>query len=98
MGVIDKEIFRKYEQKQIDQPVPQKTLDDRVVYASRPMPPTAGKPVISDLSEARFANSEHTDLIMPNLYRAPEVLLDVPWSYPVDKWAFAMVVGSLTIT
>lgn len=27
---------------------------------------------------------------MPDVYRAPEVALDMPWSYPIDLWGFAM--------
>lgn len=55
---------------------------------------TKGPPSLSDLSEARSGESDNTDLIMPAVYRAPEVLLGMPWSYPVDIWGFAMTVGT----
>ena len=94
LGVLDQTVFAKYEQQQIRDPVPRKELPDRTIYTSRSVPLTKGRPAISDLSEARFGDAEHSDLIMPNVYRAPEVILDVPWSYPVDRWAFAMVVST----
>lgn len=28
---------------------------------------------------------------MPNVYRAPEVILGLPWGYLVDVWGFGMV-------
>ena len=56
------------------------------------MPLTKGLPALSDLSEARFGDSEQTGNIMPEVYRAPEVVLGMPWSYPVDIWSFGMVV------
>jgi serine/threonine protein kinase len=30
---------------------------------------------------------------MPDVYRAPEVVLDMPWSYPIDIWSLGMVVS-----
>lgn len=59
------------------------------------MPLTKGPPLLCDLSEARFAASERQSnkaLITPDLYRAPEVILGLPWSYEVDIWGFGMMV------
>ena len=68
-----------------------------MIYLSRPLPTTKGMgaPSLSDLSEARFDSPQNTDLIMPDVCRAPEVLLDMPWSYPIDPWGFAMTVCSV---
>ncbi|KAI9823354.1 MAG: hypothetical protein M1819_001362 [Sarea resinae] len=84
MGIDDPSIFAKFEQYEAESPVPRKELDGRIIYMSRPMPLSKGLPLLSDLSEARFGGSEHIDLIMPDVYRAPEVILGMPWSYPVD--------------
>ena len=56
------------------------------------MPLSKGAPLLCDLSEARFETSSSVDLVMPDVYRAPEVVLGMPWSYPIDLWAFAMTV------
>lgn len=97
MGIHDASVFAKFEQYEAKNPVPRKELDDRTIFLSRPMPLTKGLPALSDLSEARFGDSKHTDDVMPDVYRAPEVVLNMPWSYPVDIWSFAMVVGLLRI-
>ena len=93
VGIHDDSVYAKYEQYEAESPIPRKELDDRTIYLSRPMPLTKGPPASSDLSEARFGGSEHTDNIMPDIYRAPEVVLGMPWSYPVDIWGFGMVVS-----
>lgn len=93
LGVHDDSVLAKFEQNEISNPCPRKELDDRTIYLSRPMPLTKGEPSITDLSEARFGDQTHTDRIMPNVYRAPEVILCHPWSYPVDVWGFGMVVS-----
>ena len=72
--------------------MPRKVLPARTLYVSRPMPLTKGAPSLSDLSEARFDSPENRDLVMPDVYRAPEVILGMPWSYSIDLWGFAMMV------
>lgn len=93
MGIHNSSVFAKFEQYETENPVPRKELDGRTIYLSRPMPLTKGLPALSDLSEARFGGSEHTDDIMPDVYRAPEVVLGMPWSYPIDIWSVGMVVS-----
>lgn len=53
---------------------------------------TKGIPRLSDFSEARFHSSTNADFAMPNPYRAPEVILNMSWSYEIDLWGFAMTV------
>lgn len=93
LGGLDKSPFEKFERYEAASPSPRKELGDRTIYLSRPMPFSNGEPAVSDLSEARFGDLDHADLIMPDVYRAPEVVLGLKWSYPVDIWSLAMVVG-----
>lgn len=78
--------------------MPRKVMSTHTVYVSRPMPLTKGVPSLCDLSEARFYDSENTDLVMPDAYRAPEVVLGMPWSYSTDLWGFAMTVRMASVT
>lgn len=94
LGIHDNSILAEFEREEQREPSPRKELDDRTIYVSRPMPLAKGWPSLSDFSEARFGGVEHTDLVMPDVYRAPEVILGMPWSYPIDIWAYAMVVSS----
>lgn len=38
------------------------------------------------------AEEENRDWWMSDLYRAPEVLLQLPWGFPVDIWAIGVMV------
>lgn len=95
LGIDDMSVLAKFEEYETRKPYPRKESGDRTIYLSRSMLLTRGEPCITDLSEARFGDSKHTDWIMPNVYPAPEVILGCPWSYPVDVWGFGMVVSFL---
>ncbi|KAK5674942.1 hypothetical protein LTS10_012354 [Elasticomyces elasticus] len=72
-------------------PAPRKILPGRTIYASVRMSLTHGVPLISDLGEARrVGDIVSQDLVMPGPMRAPEVILGMPWSYPVDVWSVAL--------
>lgn len=93
LGIHDSSVLDKFAAMATTNPPPSKELPDRIIYISQPMPLTKGLPFLTDFSEARFGSSMHTGLIMPNVYRAPEVILGMEWSYPVDIWSFAMTVS-----
>ncbi|GAB7354241.1 hypothetical protein MBLNU459_g4778t2 [Dothideomycetes sp. NU459] len=95
MGIHDNSALDKFAERAADSPMPRKELSDRVIYVSQPMPLTKGNPSISDLSEARFGQSKYTGLIIPNVYRAPEVILGMDWNYPADIWGFGMTLWDL---
>ncbi|PGH07918.1 CMGC/SRPK protein kinase [Helicocarpus griseus UAMH5409] len=68
-----------------------KLLKDRTIYTCSRFPLSNGIPLLSDFGEARFGDEEHNEDIMPNVYRAPEVILKMNWDYKVDIWSVAMV-------
>lgn len=57
------------------------------------MPSCAGLPILSDLGEARIGNGKHKGDIMPGIYRAPEVILDMDWGSSVDIWSIGTMVS-----
>jgi serine/threonine-protein kinase SRPK3 len=93
MGIHDIAVLERVASMASTNPVPMKELPDRIIYVSQPMPLTKGLPFLTDFSEAQFGSSTHTGLIMPNVYRAPEVILGMEWGYPVDIWSFGMTVS-----
>lgn len=50
------------------------------------MPKKWGAPVLCDFGSAVAADEEHFEDVQPDVYRAPEVILEAPWSYPIDMW------------
>ena len=92
MGIDDASVYSKYERNEVQNPVPRKLTEDRIIYLSRPLPLTFGPPILCDLSEAWLGDKENKGDIMPDIYRAPEVILGMKWDYSVDIWNVAMVV------
>jgi len=48
-----------------------------------------------DFGSATYEEDEHEDIITTSHYRAPEVILGVGWSFPVDIWAIGCVMFEL---
>lgn len=97
LGVEDDSIFAEMERDESENPSARKQVDhDRFIYVSRSMPLTRGEPMLSDLGEARRAGEgspcKHQSLIMPTIYRAPEVMLGMEWDSKVDIWALGQTV------
>lgn len=97
LGIEDESILSKFEQAELEEPVPRKTLPDRTVHLSRLLPLFYGTPVLCDFGEARIGTNQRQDDIMPDVYRAPEVILNMKWDYKVDIWNVGMVVRYLSV-
>ncbi|KAJ8488921.1 hypothetical protein ONZ51_g3246 [Trametes cubensis] len=77
-------------------PSPQKEAGDRTIYISRPVKlKTNGGLVLGDFGEARFGQTTYTDLIQPEPYRAPEVMLGMPWDEKVDIWSVGTMIWDM---
>ncbi|RAH72515.1 U4/U6 small nuclear ribonucleoprotein PRP4 [Aspergillus aculeatinus CBS 121060] len=84
-----------FEEQELHRPAPRKILGDRTIYTTSHLPAGDGLPLLSDLGEARFGDEDHSESIMPDYYRAPEVILKSNWDYKVDIWSVAMVAWDL---
>ncbi|KAF2627370.1 kinase-like protein [Macroventuria anomochaeta] len=86
----DESVLRAFEQEEFNEPCPRKELDGRIIYLSRELsiPQDFDAPVLCDLGSAVLLDdgAERREDIQPNVYRAPEVILDIPWTYSVDIW------------
>ena len=87
-GIDDDSVFRHFEENELQDPCPRKELDGRTIYISRQlkMPKKLGAPILCDFGSAVLGDEEHSEDIQPNIYRAPEVILEAPWTYSVDIW------------
>lgn len=94
LGVFEDSGLIQFEREEQEYPSPRKELSTHTVYLTRSLPLTGkGGARLGDFSEARLDSPQNDDPIMPDVYRAPEVMLGLPWSYPVDLWGFAMTVS-----
>lgn len=88
LGIEDDSVFYDFEEAELQGPCPRKEIDGRAIYVSRDLrvPKQWGAPVLCDFGSAMPGNVGHTEDVQPNIYRAPEVILEAPWTYSVDVW------------
>jgi serine/threonine-protein kinase SRPK3 len=89
-------IFDSWEKSEIDEPAPRKVDGNRVIYKSREFNlrrdmRSVGRCMITDLGMARIG-VEHEGFIQPEVYRAPEVMLCMPWTSAADIWNVGVMV------
>ena len=99
LTVKDPTILKDFEQAELEDPLPAKVIDaTRTVYTSQKIRPPneqqLGYPVLCDFGSARIGEQQ-TGLIQPELYRAPEVLFSLPWSYSADIWNLGVFMWDL---
>ncbi|KAK4207751.1 CMGC SRPK kinase [Rhypophila decipiens] len=98
-GISDYELLTNFEQDELKNPSPRKVVDEkRTIYTSCRIPielSQIGLPVLCDLGSVVTADVEHTEDIQPDYYRSPEVILEVPWSFPVDIWNVGCMVWTI---
>ncbi|KAJ6785785.1 hypothetical protein PWT90_03043 [Aphanocladium album] len=76
------------EEKELQDPCPRKETEGRCIYTSQELtkPKNIGAPVLCDFGSAVVGGVEHLEDVQPNIYRAPEVIMEVPWTYSIDIW------------
>ena len=89
--------MRTFEKNEMGHPIARKVDGERIIYESKGliMPKKTGRPILCDFGECRFGGERYTDDIQPYVYRAPEVILRIPWSYEVDIWNVGVMVRSI---
>ncbi|KKA27947.1 hypothetical protein TD95_001192 [Thielaviopsis punctulata] len=83
--------------RELADPSPRKPLPDYTVYTSRPIPPSTRTllhppaVLLGDFGSACFIERPLVHGAQPRVYRAPEVVLGVPWGVGVDVWSVGLV-------
>lgn len=80
-----------------DNPSPRKVERGRTIYTSVDMdvPDDPGKPLICDFGDAQVGDRLFEVEVMPDLYRAPEIILCIPWNEKIDIWGFGLMVSKI---
>lgn len=97
IGYNDSSIFEEWAKAETETPSARKVTQGQTIYETRPFkrPKGSGQwglPILSDFGEARIGRV-HKGLIQPDLYRAPEVVLDMSWDEKVDIWSVGVMVA-----
>ncbi|TVY15942.1 Serine/threonine-protein kinase SRPK [Lachnellula arida] len=95
--IEDNSILDAFTKAEMEHPSPRKTVDGVTVYASRQLqvPNFFGESVLSDFGSAVRGDEKRNHDAGPRIYRAPEVMIEAAWSYPVDIWNVGVMVWDL---
>ncbi|KAG8156431.1 hypothetical protein KVR01_013665 [Diaporthe batatas] len=78
-------------------PSPRKLVDGYTIYRSRPfeLPEFFGDAVLGNLGSAVRGDEKRNHDAQPDVYRSPETMLNIDWSYPVDIWNLGCMIWDL---
>jgi len=95
MSIPDKEILKRFEEEEWSEPSLRKIDGNRVIYASRELeiPDDFSDFVVCDFGYAVFGEKKYTGEAMPDLYRAPELVLHTTWDEKIDIWSLGLMVS-----
>lgn len=93
--LVDESVFEAFVKSEMEDPSPRKLVDGVPVYASRQfdMPDNHGNIALSDFGEAVRGDQKRDHVAQPQVYRSPEVMLGMEWTYPVDIWNVGVMVS-----
>jgi serine/threonine-protein kinase SRPK3 len=95
LGIEDDAIFKSCEEDEWAEPSLRKIDDDRIIYATRQVdiPDNPSHTVLCDFGDAQFGEETYIGEVMPDLYRAPEIVLGIPWNEKIDIWSVGLMVS-----
>ncbi|KAF5122523.1 Dual specificity protein kinase CLK4 [Metarhizium anisopliae] len=88
------DVIHTVEENEIHKPSPRKVIGDTVTQVSQYMLGGKGPLILCDLGQARIG-LEHRGNAMSVPYRAPEVILNMPWGNSVDAWSAGLLAWDL---
>ncbi|KAK4155789.1 Serine/threonine-protein kinase [Chaetomidium leptoderma] len=96
-SVVEASEWRAVEDAEMVEPTPRKVYKDHAIHSTRMsyLPPPKSPMVLCDFGEARFGSEAYSEHAMPDLYRAPEILLRIQWNEKIDIWALGLVLWRL---
>ncbi|KUJ06239.1 kinase-like protein [Mollisia scopiformis] len=97
LGLVDSSIVEQLDTKEIAASSLYKSVNGYNLYKSANfgIPIRFGRPILCDFSLARNGQVKHCHDIQPDPYRAPEVILEMPWGYAVDIWNVGVMVWDM---
>lgn len=94
MTLADNSVLEIFEENVQAEPSLRKVDGNRIIYESRQLevPDNPGIPTLCDFGDAQFGKVEYLGEVMPDLYRAPEIVLGIPWNEKIDIWSVGLMV------
>lgn len=96
-GIADKRILEAFTHAELATPSARKVINGQTIYRSRQfeLPEEFGNVVLGDLGSAVEGDEKRNHDAQPEVYRSPETMLKVDWSYPIDIWNVGCMIWDL---
>lgn len=96
MEAVGDTIFEEMEEQESNDPSLPMMSDGVPIDRTRtPVLQLSGNPILSDFGQMRPREPINKEDWMSDLYRAPEVLIGLPWDYQVDNWCLGVMVSRM---
>lgn len=95
--IADKGILDAFVNAEMAAPSARKVVNGHTIYRSRQfgLPEEFGDAVLGDLGSAVKGDEKRNHDAQPDVYRSPETMLNIEWSYPVDIWNVGCMIWDL---
>lgn len=95
--IADKRILDAFVNAEMAVPSVRKVVNGHTIYRSRQfgLPEEFGDAVLGDLGSAVKGDEKRNHDAQPDVYRSPETMLNIEWSYPVDLWNVGCMIWDL---
>ncbi|OAA57990.1 protein kinase-like protein [Niveomyces insectorum RCEF 264] len=94
IGMADPSVFDKLVNLEAKTPSRRKYVDGTVIHTSLGVVQGIGPLMLCDMGQARIGHL-HEGIAMPAPFRAPEVILKMPWDYKIDMWNVGVLAWNL---
>lgn len=96
-AIVDKRILDAFTNAELATPSARKVVNGHTIYRSRQFEllQQFGDVVLGDLGSAVKGDERRNHDAQPQVYRSPEMMLKVDWSYPVDIWNVGCMIWDL---
>jgi serine/threonine protein kinase len=96
-AIVDKRILDAFTNAELATPSARKVVNGHTIYRSRQfeLPQQFGDVVLGDLGSAVKGDERRNHDAQPQVYRSPETMLKVDWSYRVDIWNVGCMIWDL---
>lgn len=96
-AIADKRILKAFTNAELAVASARKVVNGHTIYRSRQfeLPQQFGDAVLGDLGSAVKGDEKRNGDAQPQVYRSPETMLEVEWSYPVDIWNVGCMIWDL---
>ncbi|BAE58832.1 unnamed protein product [Aspergillus oryzae RIB40] len=102
LSLEDSSMMADFAAAESENPSPRKLIgQSRIIYNSRKFRrPSGGRdyglPVLCDFGEARIGKTQESGpFVQPYMYRAPEVIFEMPWGSAIDIWNLAGLIWDM---